>query len=547
MEISRDTAHSPDRSPFSRGLLAALWFFLFALFFSLRFDASVRTYFQIDDLVVVWLVDDAVNHGNWQPDWDRVGKKAAEEKGKDFSAAKAASRDLPHDHLYNFSAHILLSAAITKPLRALGITASTVALLHHIALAWDTLSLLLLIAAAYRLGGHPLALCSAIIYTLFPLAVQGSHYARPDAFLTAMGSALLWLALQKNTFIYRKWGHWCWLLANGVVLGLAVGGKASQLMLGVFPALASSAVLLDKTQRKPGTLARIAADGVALFALIAVVLGLMFFVGDMSAQDFWLSVQSIQRYYENPDPPDTLEHYSYGAQLLKILHYFYAALGWPLVLAIVAGVIALARKPDKLPLLLLSVPPVFFVLYFASIPAFFDRSFCPLAPAIVLLAAIGITALVNAMGSLPYKIFTIAFITALACWKPAVIQYHLQTGHLRQHHDPDRLAFQQKLRRDWSEKTGVDFWLRNIDTHDLFSQTLPQKPPKNPRIYVAEDMNDWNSRDYLKKLRDNGFIQIGEFEGDFADMPTNSLITVHQAARFVYFVRSDEVPAPKNR
>jgi hypothetical protein len=546
METSHSTACSSNQNPFTRGLLLALWLSLFALFFSLRFDASVRTYFQIDDLVVVWLVDDAVNHGNWQPDWDRVGKKAAEETGKDFSAARAASRDLPHDHHYNFSAHILLSAAIIKPLRVFGINASTVALLHHIALVWDTLSLLLLIAAARRLGGQPLAICSAIIYTFFPLAVQGSHYARPDAFLTAMGSALLWLALQKKSFI-----HWRWLLANGLVLGLAVGGKASQLMLGIFPALASSAVLLDKAQWKPGTLARIAADGIALFALVAAVLWLMFFVGDMTAQDFWLSMRSIQLYYEHPNPPDTLEHYSYGAQLLKTLHYFYATLGWPLVLALFAGAITLARKPDKLPLLLLTVPLVFFLLYFASMQAFFDRSFCSLASGIVLLAAIGITTVVNmvtgnAIRALPARIFAVALITVLACWKPLVIQYHLQTEHLRQYHDPERLAFQQKLRQDWSEKTGVDFWLKNIDTRDLFSQSLPEKPQKNPRIYVAEDMNDWNSRDYLKKLRDNGFVQIAEFEGDFADMPTNSLITVHQAARFVYFVRSDEVPAPKS-
>ena len=55
-------------------------------------------------------------------------------------------------------------------------------------------------------------------------------------------------------------------------------------------------------------------------------------------------------------------------------------------------------------------------------------------------------------------------------------------------------------------------------------------------------MNDWNSRDYLKKLRDNGFVEIARFDGDFAGMPTNSLITVHEAACFVYFIRADEMP-----
>ena len=102
--------------------------------------------------------------------------------------------------------------------------------------------------------------------------------------------------------------------------------------------------------------------------------------------------------------------------------------------------------------------------------------------------------------------------------------------------------FQKQLKQDWSNKTGMDYWFKNIDTKELFSQTLPEKPEKNPRIYIAEDMNDWNSRDYLKKLRDNGFVEIARFDGDFAGMPTNSLITVHEAACFVYFIRADEMP-----
>lgn len=59
---------------------------------------------------------------------------------------------------------------------------------------------------------------------------------------------------------------------------------------------------------------------------------------------------------------------------------------------------------------------------------------------------------------------------------------------------------------------------------------------------MLEDLNDWNSRDYRQQLLDNGFVQVAEFTGDFADMPTNSLITVHEAARFHYFVRRDEWP-----
>lgn len=508
-----------------------LWLCLLAIFAALRIDNSTRTYFQVDDQVVVWLVDDAVNNGNWQPDWYRAAQQASR---AEYYATESARTDLPHAHHYNFSMHMLLSAALIKPLRLLGITTPTITLLHHIAFAWDCASLLFLSLAARRLGGSSLALCSAILYTVFPLAVQGSHYARPDALLTAMGSATLWLALEKPHI-----ARWRWLLLNGLVLGAAVGGKASQLMLGIFPALASSAALFDYRSPRIRTASKIMLDGVCMLALIALVLALMFVAGNMHPYDFWISVLSVQQYYQHPAPPELMEHYSYTVQLENIARYFLATLGWPLLLAMLAGVVALARRADKLPLLLLTLPLLLFVLYFASVPAFFDRSFCPLAAAMVLLAAVGIQATANAIASLPAKPVLVVALAVLASWKPVTIQYHLQTDHLRAHRNDDRLAFQQQLKKNLSEKTGKDYWLKNIDRNELFSQSLPEKPPKNPRIYVVEDLNDWNSRVYLQKLRDNGFVQIAEYRGDFADMPTNSLITVHEAARFLYFTRVD--------
>jgi hypothetical protein len=60
---------------------------------------------------------------------------------------------------------------------------------------------------------------------------------------------------------------------------------------------------------------------------------------------------------------------------------------------------------------------------------------------------------------------------------------------------------------------------------------------------MVEDLNDFNSKQYLQKLRDNGFISIAQYDGAFADMPTNSLITAHEAAHFVYFVRQQDMQA----
>jgi hypothetical protein len=519
------------------------WLCALALFAGLRFDNSERVYFPADDQLVLWLVDDIVATGNWQPDWYRIQDKLHRNA---YQQQEAARTELPHAHHYNFTAHILLSATVIKPLRLFGVETSTITLLHHIAFFWDSVSWLLLIAAAARLGGTQLALCSALTYALFPLAVQGSHYARPDAFLTAMGSATLLLALQ-----VRNWPRWRWLLLNGLVIGAAIGGKASQLMLGVFPAIAASQYffsnifIADNKKQHWRELVRVVGDGCAILALIALVLALMFYAGHISPHDFWLSLQSIQLYYQYPGPPDVLEHYSFATQLLNILHYFYATLGSPLLLAMAIGTISLARKTDKLPLLLLTVPLLIFTAYFASVPAFFDRSFCALAAAIVLLAASGIVALADQFTSLRWKTPLALLLTLAACYQPIQINLHLHNDLLQAHHNDSRLAFQKKLQQQWQEKNnGVNYWIKNIDRSDMFSQTPPEKPPKNPRIYVMEDLNDSSARGYAKTLRNNGFVQIAEFRGGFADMPTNSLITVHEAARFIYWIRCDEELPP---
>ncbi len=533
--IDTPAQHMTTATPPAHFFIRLLWFFILAVFFALRIDTSPRTYFQIDDQIVVWAVDDAVNNGNWQPDWYRLGAQAAQQKG----IAHTEIRDEPaREHHYNFSGHMLLSAAIIKPLRLLGITTPTIVLLHHIAVFWDAISLLFIVLVARTVGRTTanleiLALCSAMIYTVLPLAVQGSHYARPDALLTAMGSVLLWLTFKKDT-----WKNSTWLLANGAVLGIATAGKASQLMLGIFPALACCTPLLHTANRDTKTLLQIALQGLALLAIVLAVLQLMFFCGDMSARDFWLSVRSVQLYYQNPQPPELLARYSFFIQLKNIAAYFYATLGWPLLAISVIGAITLAAQKQIKTLLLLTVPLTLFTLYFASIPAFFDRSFCGLAATMTLLPALGITAITQRA---PAKLLLTILLTLLICWRPIAIQYPLQTNLLRSYHNDKRLIFQQQLKQQWSDKNRKTYWIKNIDRRDLFSQTLPEALTGNPRIFMVEDLNDNNSRLYLQKMRDNGYVQIAEYEGAFTNMPTNSLIVVHEAARFYYFVRTQDL------
>ncbi len=511
------------------------WMGACSLFGMLRFDNSERIYFPVDDQIVLWLVDEIVATGNWQPDWYRVDEKL---QRSEYFQQQAEGADMPHPHHYNFSGHILSAAVIVKCLRTLGVQTPTITLLHHISFFWDSVSWLLLIGCARRLNNNiNFARCAALLYAVFPLAVQGSIYARPDAFLTCMGTAILYFALSATQ--YKRWQ---WLLVTAATLTAAIIGKASQLMLGLLPALALSAPLLFAPARRTWReLATLTGNGLLLLLLIALFCNAVFAAADMTAQDFWLSLQAIQIYYYHPGPPDTLEHYSYTAQLLKIAHYFYTTLGWPLIAGLLIGSLALWRRTDKTAALLLTTTPLVFLLYFASVPAFFDRSFCPLAANIVLLCAAGLYAAFERIPVIQQQSALQLFFTALAAWQPASINYHLYTDLLREHHNDKRLAFQQQLKQQWSEKYGHEFWIKNISISDTFSQTAPPPISGKPRIYVAQDLNEWSSRQYLQTLRDNGFMEIAEYRGGFADLPTCSLITVHEAARYVYFVRKRDL------
>lgn len=502
------------------------WLCLASVFVLLRVDNTPRLYFLGDDNLVANLCDTIVSSGNWQPDWNRAIPTSAPHP---FFEQESQRTALPHAHHYNFTTHILISAAALKGARSLSWDIPTATLLHHIAFFWDSISLLCIILCGRALGGTLLAGVAASLYALFPLAVQGSHYARPDAFLTAISSALLLLTLLRPRLPSTAWAMGC-----GGLLALAVICKASQLLLGLLPALAWLSVWLTASNKRTTTVTLLKEGGV-LTSTVLLVVFLLFQLANIHWQDFVISVQSISLYYYHPAPPDVLEHFSTLNQLKNIGHYAVSTLGLPLLLFTVLGSAWQLTKHGSNGMLLV-LPIVALTAYFATVPTFFDRSFCVLSANVVLLAAYGITGIANRLTLASPVAATL--LTLLCSITPIQINYHLQTDHLRQHHNDDRLAFQNQLKSQWP-----GFWLKPVNRGDIFSRQLPAKPEKMPRIYIVEDFNDSNSRDYAAQLRDNGFVQIATFTGDFVAVPTSSLLTVHEAARYRYFIRQDEWPA----
>lgn len=506
------------------------WLCLATAFTALRWDNSDRLYFLGDDNLVANLCDTIVHTGDWQPDWRRVQPANAPHA---FFEQEVQRTDVAHDHHFNFTTHILISAGMLKLVRDWSIDMPTATLLHHIAFFWDTVSLLCILAAGRQLGGSTLAGIAAVLYTVFPLAVQGSHYARPDAFLTALASALTLLALVRHRLPSAHWA-----IGNGGILALAVVCKPSQLLLSLLPGSAWLSAWIATANRKNCSL-HIFLEGILLTSTLLLCTVALFQFAKIGWQDFADSVRTISAYYFHPAPPDSLEHFSWLIQLQNISHYALTTLGIPFLLAVMTGGYLVAiRLPTAAWVLIM--PVVALVAYYSTIPTFFDRSFCVLSANLVLLAAYAIHATITSIVTLRWRIAAAVLLSLVIGYTPAVINYHLQTDHLRHHHGEDRRLFQNQLKSQWP-----GFWLKPVNRGDIFGRTLPSKPATMPRIYVVEDFNDWNSRDYAQQLRDNGFVQIAEFTGDFASIPTSSLLTVHEAARFRYFIRRDEWPADK--
>ena len=101
-----------------------------------------------------------------------------------------------------------------------------------------------------------------------------------------------------------------------------------------------------------------------------------------------------------------------------------------------------------------------------------------------------------------------------------------------------RIEFQETLKKDFQ-----GFWIKNVHVTVGFTNAIPEKPEKAPRIYHLEDYNQYWNAPHLKKLKENGFVHVGTYCSDFYDLPASNYTIYHAAAKNHYWVRQDEWPA----
>lgn len=507
------------------------------LFVALRFDPSDRRYFGIDDLVVVALVDRAVTQQHWQPDWYAVSEQHAFTNSTILAAGEQERQRLQqnHPHHYNFAAHISSAGLLTLVARQLGFTGETTALLHHLALFYDALACLVLAALAQRLWGSRAALLAAASYAVLPLAVQSSHYARPDALLGLQAVTMLWLAHIMLTA--RHW--WTLCVAAGVLLGAATITKASSLLYGIWPLL-SFIYLLWNRQR---SLIQLLLGGLLLLACASAVVILYFNAVGIDYRDFIASTQSIQHYYQNPLPPDLRADSSSLGHAQHMVSYLLHTLGavW-LSLVLIASIWLTRRQTANA--LLLVLPLLLISGYFISMPTFFDRSLLPLMPAYCLLLVAGGLAVSASLTRRQHS--ACAVILLLALIVPGSLSLTLQR-HIGTGISAERKVFQQQLLQQMRQQTSIDLWIKTSSLIEQQQQQLPVLNNTQPRLYVIAHYNDPNSDHYLQLLHRVGWQQVGHYRGDFADLPTCSLHIAHEAAHYYYFIDPEAITAERQR
>jgi len=218
-----------------------------------------------------------------------------------------------------------------------------------------------------------------LLYTLNPALVQDAHYARPDAFMTCLALGVAWLCLAPP-------GRGRWRLgAASALVGVLVASKITCGLLAVLPAWL---VLRAGWREGWKTAAPLVALAPAGF-LVGVVLGMPFAIAHFN---LYLSDMTLQlAIYGGSHPPHNLV--SGGALWPLLRDYFLAVHGGLLFALAVGGGVWFAwhRRWDELVMLVL--PAVFCIIYFARQRVFFERNLCFVLPFLFVAAAAAAVAL----------------------------------------------------------------------------------------------------------------------------------------------------------
>jgi len=469
---------------------------------------------------------------DWDPNWPRIINNIH------IQPELLPYANLPKvgEYLYNMSGYVIVAASVCKIIYSLGFTQIPIqTILHGLNVVVQTLTVFLLFSIGKKLNGRALGLLAATFFTVFPLAVLEAHYERIESWLCLLATATLYCSFSFRTAPLRQ------SFLIGALIGLALVTKVNLLYLGFIPAILLVNFWLDTTSgslaqrnKKFGSYGALVITGILLAASINSPYLMRHIPETIEA------TKNLANFYMTPEYPYAEEHYSYFSQLLVCLRYFWFTLGPLWCIFAVAGLLTYKKNSEFY--WMLTVPLLCFIFFSALQVNFFERNYSPLEGYICLIAALGVFYIQqwskHFLTNSAIRIFTPPVIVFSMLYTPLKLDTDVVSHYMKNSDKPPRNAFQEILKNDFP-----GFWIKNISVVYKDKHPTPERPPKAPRIYQLDDLNDHWSRDALLALQTQGFKKVAIYCSEFSHLPPNTFTIYHAAAKNHYFVREDEWPA----
>lgn len=242
-------------------------------------------------------------------------------------------------------------------------------------------------------GKWSTALIAAFLLTFNFFHLQLSRFFTVDVILCTLTLAVVLLAIA-----IAEHGRWRSYLGAGICVGMALATKVSALYL-LFPLLAAAALNAHKLLATKGNILTVAARTAVTLMLVLATFVLCQPYAVLDAHAFFSQVmEQINMARGQWRPPYTVQYEGTSPLTYHLGQMAMYTLGWPVALAAVAGLFVAgtrAFRPGNTPLLVVAAWVVPTFLATAPLKVKFPRYLLPLYPEIMVLAALGLMALVE--------------------------------------------------------------------------------------------------------------------------------------------------------
>lgn len=469
------------------------------------------SYGHPDEAITVEVVGHMRQSGDWDTNWAKAPNLEA---------------GLRYDQ-YNFSSHLLATFGFYRVVKLLpGMSGwrsenagfwvyRFFSVLLAAVAVWQAMRL------AERVAGRGAALGAGLLVAVTTLLVQDAHFARPEAFVTALTLAAVALSWPRERLRAVP------VLVGGFVVGVLVACKISMLALAWLPL-----VPIVAGEGNAAARCRLAA-----LALLAMVLGFVAGVpGVVTHPEVFVSgVKHLMTQYAGLHPPHS--HMNGAAVADMMGAYFAATLGWPVLVGGAVGVGVLAWRRRWVELVLLAGPVVVFAGYFATKGVFFERNLSHVLPLFLILVAVGamaVTEWVASKASAPaWAVGGLVF--ALLAAQPARVTWPLVVTEFSGEGAKQLAVFEETLR---ARHPGAA-WKTTVLLNDgPFVELAEQlKAGRGPVLWRVTDYNDeWTAYCLTQFSARFAAKPVGEFAGVFSRQPTSTLLTYHRARERYFLV-----------